>query len=98
MRLQTVSVAPPMPKRVPEGDMKKINAMSWLLDNPDTHAEAAVQVNGPLALLFVVVYGAFSGLSNFVPTPHRYAHIFGVRACVKYPRPYILLVCCRLIL
>eukprot|EP00752_Nemacystus_decipiens_P004160 g3806.t1 len=45
VRLQTVSVAPPEPRQVPEGDMKKINAMSWLLDHPDTQAEAAVQAN-----------------------------------------------------
>lgn len=44
MRLQTVSVAPAEPRKVPEGDMKKIKAMSWLLDHPDTQAEAAVQV------------------------------------------------------
>lgn len=44
VRLQTVSVAPPEPRQVPEGGMKKIKAMSWLLDHPDTQAEAAVQV------------------------------------------------------
>ena len=44
MRLHTVSVAPPESRQVPEGDMKKIKAMSWLLDHPDTQAEATVQV------------------------------------------------------
>eukprot|EP00903_Cladosiphon_okamuranus_P012066 g11327.t1 len=45
VRLQTVSVAAPEPRQVPEGDMKKIKAMSWLLDHPDTQGEAAVQAN-----------------------------------------------------
>lgn len=68
VRLQTVSVAPPMPKRVPEGDLKKINAMSWLLDHPDTEAEAAVQVNGafkpkPIILIRVFSIACFLVLS-----------------------------------
>lgn len=51
MRQQTVSVAPPEPRQVPEGDKKKIKAMSWLLDHPDTKAEAAVQVRSAAVLV-----------------------------------------------
>ncbi|CAM9210540.1 unnamed protein product [Ectocarpus sp. 12 AP-2014] len=50
VRRHTVSVASSaMPKQVPEGDLKKIKAMSWLLDYPDTQAEAVVQQANALA-------------------------------------------------
>lgn len=49
VRLHTVSVtSSAMPKQVPEGDLKKIKAVSWLLDHPGTQAEAVIQVRGKL--------------------------------------------------
>lgn len=44
VRLKTPSVAPRVQGQVADGDVEKINALSWLLDYPKTRAEAVVQV------------------------------------------------------
>ncbi|CAN0140320.1 unnamed protein product [Scytosiphon promiscuus] len=56
VRVQTVSVAPPMPRHVPEGDMNKIKAMSWLLDHADMRTEAAEQANALARHLLLQTY------------------------------------------
>lgn len=62
--MQTVSVAPPMPRHVPEGDLKKIEAMSWLLDHPDMRTEAAEQVRHALVPLLLLLLLQLPGHKN----------------------------------
>lgn len=53
--MKTLSMAPRVQGQVADGDVEKINALSWLLDYPKTRAEAVVQVRRLFGIWFIIL-------------------------------------------
>lgn len=53
--MKTPSVAPRVQGQVADGDVEKINALSWLLDYPKTRAEAVVHVRRLFGIWFIIL-------------------------------------------